>query len=97
MVDVAENKTTESTAIFDATQVMVLKADMSRITSYNVCYTKLLRSRCWKPDFLNITVITTNKECFIMAGKYSKEIMPEDVKARLEMGEKLGILSYNFV
>jgi len=27
-----------------------------------------------------------------MAGKYSKEIMPEDVKARLEMGEKLGIL-----
>ncbi len=28
MVDVAENKTTESTAIFDATQVMVLKADM---------------------------------------------------------------------
>jgi len=27
-----------------------------------------------------------------MAGKYTKEMMPEDVKARLEMGEKLDIL-----
>lgn len=27
-----------------------------------------------------------------MAGRYSKEMMPEDVKARLEKGEKLNIL-----
>ncbi|WMT41240.1 rhodanese-like domain-containing protein [Paenibacillus sp. D2_2] len=27
-----------------------------------------------------------------MAGKYSKAIMPEDVNAKLEMGEKLSIL-----
>ena len=41
-----------------------------RITSYNVCYTKLLRSLPVTPGFINYLEIDVNQVTIAMKGKY---------------------------